>query len=151
MAQPICHLPSMAERSTKASQFKSGLEPHVAIFWRLDGKLLTDSTPLDRAEPYGDHLTHPRSHIDVWDSWQRLGKVPVDVPYEEPPRGRVVFNRKTSQSELLADKCILERKSVVAEITKGLGLPKNVTLGSDSHYRCSKCLFGSDTEEEWDD
>jgi hypothetical protein len=80
-----------------------------------------------------------------------LGKVPIDVPYEEPPRGRVVFNRKTSQSVLLADKCILERKSVVAEIAKALGLPKNVTLGSDSHYRCSKCLFGSDTEEEWDD
>ena len=151
MLMLMFELLSMAERSTKASQSKSGPEPHVGIFWLLDGTLLTDSTPLDQAEPYGDHLTPPRSHIDVWDSWQRLGKVPVDVPYEEPPRGRVVFNRKTSQSELLADKCILERKSVVAEITNGLGLPKNVTLGSDSHYRCSKCLFGSDTEEEWDD
>ena len=142
---------SMATRSTKASQSKSGPEPHVGIFWLLDGILLSDSTPLDQAEPYGDHLTHPRSHIDVWDGWQKLGKVPGDVPYEEPPRGRVVFNRKTSQSVLLADKCILDRTSVVAEITKALGLPKNVTLGSDSHYRCSKCLFGSDTEEEWDD
>jgi hypothetical protein len=56
---------SMAERSTKASQSKSGPEPHVGIFWLLDGTLLTDSTPLDQAEPYGDHLTHPRSHIDV--------------------------------------------------------------------------------------
>jgi hypothetical protein len=142
---------SMAKRSTKASQPKSGPEPHVGIFWLLEGTLLTDSTPLNQAEPYGDHLTHPRSHIDVWDGWQKLGKVPVDVPYEEPPRGRVVFNRKTSQSVLLADKCILERKSAVTEITKALGLPKNVTLGSDSHYRCSKCLYGSDTEEDWGD
>jgi hypothetical protein len=63
----------------------------------------------------------------------------------------VVFNRKTSQSVLLADKCILERKSVVAEITKALGLLKDVTLGSDSHYRCSKCLYGSITGADWDD
>lgn len=87
----------------------------------------------------------------MWDAWQKLGKVPVDVAYEEPPRARVSFNRKTSQFVLLADKCILERKSVVAEITKALGLPKNVALDSDSHYRCSKCLYGSDTEEYWDD
>ena len=141
----------MAKRSTKASQSKCGPKPRVGIFWLVDGTLLTDSTPLNKAELYGDHLTHPRSHIDVWDGWQKLGKVPGDMPYEEPPRGRVVFNRKTSQSVLLADKCILERKSVVAEITRALGLPKNVTLGSDSHYRCSKCLYGSDTIEDWDD
>jgi hypothetical protein len=141
----------MAKRSTKASQSKSGPEPQVGIFWLLDGTLLADSTPLNKAEPYGDYLTHPRSHIDVWEGWQKLGKVPGDVPYEEPPRGRVVFNRKTSQSVLLADKCILERKSIVAEITKALVLPKNVTLGSDSHYRCSKCLYGSDTEQDWHD
>ena len=76
---------SMATRSTKASQSKSGPELHVGIFWLVDGTLLTDSTPLDQAEPYRDHLTHPRSHIDAWDGWQKLGKAPVDVPYEEPP------------------------------------------------------------------
>ena len=91
----------MAKRSTKASQSKCGPKPRVGIFWLVDGTLLTDSTPLNKAELYGDHLTHPRSHIDVWDGWQKLGKVPGDMPYEEPPRGRVVFNRKTSQSVLL--------------------------------------------------
>jgi hypothetical protein len=151
VARPICPLLSMAARSTKASRPKGRPEPQVGIFWLLDSTLLTDSTPLNQAEPYGDRLTHPRSHIDVWDCWQKLGKVPVDVPYEEPPRGRVVFNLKTSEPVLLADKCILKRKSVIAEITKALGLPKNVTLGSDSHYRCSKCLYGSDTEANLDD
>lgn len=141
----------MAKRSTKPSQSKSGPEPHVGIFWLLDSKLLTDSTRLDQAEPYGDHLTHPRSHVDVWDGWQKVGKVPIDVAYEEPPRARVSFNRKTNQFLLLADQCILKRKSVIAEITKALGLPKNVTLGSDSHYRCSKCLYGSNTEEDRSD
>jgi hypothetical protein len=141
----------MAKQSTKASRIKRGAEPRVGIFWLVNGTLLTDSTPLNQAELYGDHLTHPRSHIEVWEGWQRLGKVPGDVPYEEPPRGRVVFNRKTSQSVLLADKCILERKSVLAEITQALGLPENLTVSSDSHYRCSKCLYGSDTEKDRDD
>jgi hypothetical protein len=148
---PNFALLSMAERSTKTSRSKSGPEPQVGIFWLLNGTLLTDSVPLNEAEPWADHLTHPRSHIDVWDAWQKLGKVPVEVAYEEPPRARVSFNRKTSQFELLADKCILERKSVVAEIKKALGLPKNVEIGDDSHYRCSKCLYGSDTEDDWDD
>ncbi len=141
----------MTKQSTKESQSKCGPEPRVGILWVVDGTLLTDSTPLNQAEPYGDHVTHPRSHFDVWDAWQKLGKVPVDLPYEEPPRGRVVFNLRTSQSVLLADKCILERKSVVAKITRALGLSKNVTLVSDSHYRCSKCLYVSHTEEDWDD
>jgi hypothetical protein len=82
-------------------------------------------------------------------------QIPVDVAYEEQPRARVSFNRKSGQFLLLADKCILERKSVVArarvEIKKALGPPKNDAVGSDSDYRCSKCLSGSDTEEDWDD
>lgn len=141
----------MEERFRHASQSKSGPEPCVGIFWLVDDTLLTDSVPVNQAEPWADHLTHPRSHIDVWDVWQKSGKVPVDVAYEEPPRARVSFNRKTSQFELLADKCILERKSVIAEISKELGLPKKIKIGSDSHYRCSKCLYGSDIEEDWDD
>jgi len=151
VAHPICPLYLMAARPTKVSGSRSRPEPQVGIFWLLDSTLLTDGTPLNQAEPYGDHLTHPRSHIEVWEGWQKLGKVAAEVLYEEPPRGRVIFNTKTGQSVLLADKCILERKAVVAEITKTLGLPKNVTLGSDSHYRCSKCLYGSNTEEDWDD
>ncbi len=39
-----------------------------------------------------------------------------------------------------------EHYSVTAP--KALGLLKSVTISSDSHYRCSKCLYGSDTEED---
>jgi hypothetical protein len=51
--------------------------PHVGIFWMVaDPKrdvLVTDSVPLTEAEPYGDCLTHPRGHYEVWDRWRQHG------------------------------------------------------------------------------
>jgi hypothetical protein len=42
-------------------------EPHVGIFWLIDGKPIIDSTPLSESKDYGDFRTYPRSHIDVWE------------------------------------------------------------------------------------
>ncbi len=70
-------------------------------FWLLNGTLLPDSTPLAQAEPYGVHLTHPRSHVAVWNGWRKLGKVPVEVPYEEPPCGRVLKATPFDLSKML--------------------------------------------------
>jgi hypothetical protein len=71
-------------------------EPHVGILWLLNGKPLIDSTPLSEAETYGDYLTHPRSHLEVWTQFQRSRTVPADAEYEELPRGRVMYNRVSS-------------------------------------------------------
>ena len=115
-------------------------EPRVGIFWLLYGKLVIDSTPLTEGEPYGDHLTHPRSHIDVWGQWRLDGKVPGESEYEEFPRGRVMYNTKTQRFTLLADRCILRDKEVVSRIMSELRLPgKNMDKGTDAHYRCSSC------------
>jgi hypothetical protein len=125
-------------------------EPHVGIFWLLNGKLLIDSVPLGEAEPYGDHLTHPRSHIDVWEQWRLGGKVPAESEYEEFPRGRVMYNTKTQRFTLLADRCILREKIMVTKIMSELNLrsenaDRGTDRGTDSHYRCFACLHsGSD-------
>ena len=42
------------------------LQTQVGIFWLVKGELIFDTSPLDQAESYGEHLTHPRSHIDAW-------------------------------------------------------------------------------------
>lgn len=116
-------------------------EPRVGIFWVVRGKLVIDSTPLGEAEPYGDHLTHPRSHFDVWGQWRLGGRVPGESEYEEFPRGRVMFNTKTQRFTLLADRCILRDKSVVSRVMSLLHLPsKDTDKGTDEHYRCSACL-----------
>jgi hypothetical protein len=121
--------------------------PHLGIFWLVDGKLIIDSSPLSEAEPYGNHLGHPRSHIEVWEKYQRGGKVPIEMEYEQPPRGRVMFDRTSETFTILADKCILRRKDLIANVKSELNLPKRTRLSLDTHYRCFTCLYGTDDEE----
>ena len=67
---------------------KQETEGCVGIFWIYDGRLIIHSTPLSRAEPYGDVLTHATGHIDYWTGLQERGAMPIEVEYEEPPRCR---------------------------------------------------------------
>src|SRR5947209_17131034 len=94
----------------------------VGIFWVLNGEPLIDSAPLSGAEPYGDHLTHPRGHAELWERWQGKGAASPDMEYDEPPRGRVTYNTKTRRFTLLADKCILKDNRVISKIMSQLHL-----------------------------
>lgn len=117
------------------------LEPRAAIFWLVDGKLICDATPISAAEAYGDCLGHAASHIAYWTKLQQQGTVPADLEYEDSPRGRVVYNKKTQQFFLYADRCILTRKAIVRKVIHDLRLPADrVVIGSDEHYRCYRCL-----------
>src|ERR1700676_4673601 len=91
-------------------------EPRLGIFWLVRNKLLFDTSSLSEAEAYGDHLTHPRSHIDVWAQLQKLGTAPRESEYEEHPRGRVMFLPSAEVYTILADRCILARKDLIAKI-----------------------------------
>jgi hypothetical protein len=125
-------------------------EPCVGIFWFFDGRLLVDSTPVSEAEPYGTAMTHATSHIDYWERLQRTGRVPSDVPYEEPARGRIVYDGREQRFRLLADQCILVRRDVVRAIMKAMRLPPGKTTeGRDEHYRCFGCLFPADDDDEF--
>src|SRR4051794_16496195 len=92
----------------------------VGIFWWFRGRVILDASPLSEAEPYGDCFTHRKSHIAYWTEQQRLGAAPMDIEYEEPPRGRVVFDRKTERFIMYADRCILAKKAVVKQTKKAM-------------------------------
>ena len=125
-------------------------EPCVGIFWLFDGKLVINATPISKAELYGSALGHPTSHIDHWTQLQQTGVVPAEVEYEEPPRGRVVFDQRERRFHLLADKCILGRRDVVGQIMNAMHLPPGKTTeGRDEHYRCSTCLYPADDDGEF--
>lgn len=117
-------------------------EPRVGIFWLLgDGRLLVDSTPLAEAEPYGECLTHPRSHVDQWEELQRQGIAPRDVEYEEMPRGRVVYDARQKRFTIYGDRCILRGKAIARKVMLAMRLAESQTeTSSDPHYRCSRCL-----------
>ncbi len=118
-------------------------EPHVGIFWLVDGKLVMDSTALSMSEDYGGFKIHPADHCSVWEKLQLREAVPADVEYEECPRGRVMYDTKAQQFRLLADRCILKNKGVIRDIISKMNLPSgNTDMGTDSHYRCLRCLHG---------
>ncbi|MGI8839538.1 MAG: hypothetical protein ACR2F8_01935 [Caulobacteraceae bacterium] len=123
--------------------------PHVGIFWSVPvaagaSRLLIDTEPLARAETYGDFLTHPRGHHEVWTAWRRLGTgwlkargwpfAILTHEYEDFPRGRVVFHVSTSAFWIYADRR-LQREDDIARIKTALGLTDQTCLvKSDSHY-----------------
>ena len=132
----------MKKQSKRAKKSVASPEPHVGIFWLLNGRLLFDSTPLSEAELYAGHLGHAPSHDDVWAKFQRLGKAPRESEYEEFPRGRVIYHPAVGEVTIFADQCILDRKDLIAQIMQTLHLPPKTKLDTDSHYRCHHCLFG---------
>lgn len=116
------------------------IKSQVGIFWWFQGKLIADATPLAKAEPYGDALTHPVGHVDYWSTLQERGAVPIEIEYEQPPRGRVGYNRKRKEFFMFADQCIIKDVAVVRAVITAFHLPDNTEPLPDSHYRCAECL-----------
>ena len=127
----------------------------MGIFWGLrDGKgprrIVIDSTPLVEAEPYGDFLTHPRGHYEVWEDWRRLGPaglarhgLPTIIAwheYEYFPRGRVVYDTHSSRFTIYADPKLQApglRCRLLAAFNLDLVL---CDVRSDPHYRTGASL-----------
>ncbi|MDT8070596.1 MAG: hypothetical protein ROO76_20745 [Terriglobia bacterium] len=116
---------------------KPEVEPRVGIFWLYGRRLITDSTPLSKAEPYGDALTHATGHIDFRSMLQRRRTIPADVEYDEPPRGRVGYDKRHATFFLFADSCIIANPAAPKAIIGTFHLPKNITPQKDAHYRCA--------------
>jgi hypothetical protein len=129
--------PKEAQLNMQKRKNTEPTEPKVGICYLVGRKLLIDSTPLSQAGRHGDNFIHERDHIQYWEQLVSTGAVPP----EERPRGRVAFNERTGKYTLLADKCILGKKSLVAKIVPRLNLPpKDTETGTDKHYRCFRCL-----------
>ncbi len=125
-------------------------ETSVGIVWGVRDVsgpllLLTDRTSLGEAERYGNFLTHPRGHHDVWERWRRLGPaglarrgLPAAIAwheYEHFPRGRVVFDTTTDRFTLYADRR-LQAPPTLPRVLRAFGLdPARCTVRSDPHYR----------------
>jgi hypothetical protein len=124
--------------------------PMVGIFWWFRGRLIFDASPLNEAEKYGDCATHSRSHIDHWTALQQRHEVPSEIEYEEPPRGRVMWNTFSKRSLILVDRCILRNTNVLNRVMRSMQLsPDNTDTGPDAHYRCARCLQRHWREEEY--
>jgi hypothetical protein len=124
----------------------------VGIFWVVgaDGEsrtLLTDRSALAAAEIYGDFLTHPHGHYDIWEQLRalpvvarrkrRLPAVIGSEEYETFPRGRIVYHARAKVFVLYADRR-LQAPDVISVIRHWFGLGAEVVVvRSDAHYRTS--------------
>jgi hypothetical protein len=115
------------------------LEPHVGIVFLVGDRLYIDATPLSQAGDYGHFKINEKGH-DVYA--ETLG---ISDAYEAVPRGRVALDTRSGKFTLLADRCILREPKHIAEILRRMNLPKAaVRTGTDSHYRCVRCLNAAD-------
>ena len=119
--------------------------PNVGIFWFVGTRLLACGCNLDDAESADDWLDYPGGHSEYWDRWRAAGGtwlkrhgLPADImstEYDEHPRGRNVFNRKTCRFLLYADRR-LQTDERIAEIRNAFALPaEEVEVLSDPHYQ----------------
>jgi len=122
------------------SKRKPTRAPEVGIIYLVGEKLWIDSTAVARAMNFGDYAIHECDHQRYWEQLVKRGEAP-DTGDDRYPRGRVSYNRGSDKFTLLADRCILGRKSLVAAIFLRMRLPaRDTEIGTDSLYRCLRCL-----------
>jgi hypothetical protein len=120
----------------------------VGIFWGFEEgagiRLAVDSTSIGEAEPYGEYLTHPRGHYEVWEFWRSLGssrlkklQLPASIvssEYDATPRGRLVFDTTRGLFVIYAD-MKLQKAGTIQDVVQRFGLGgSNISVRSDAHY-----------------
>jgi hypothetical protein len=106
----------------------------------VDGRLILAGAWIEEATTRGRFAHYPTTHEREWAFCQRANAVPLDVAYDEPPRGRVDYDKVTQRFQLFADACILSDQAMVEKIRKDLNLPSEIRIAPDNFYQCVKCL-----------
>jgi hypothetical protein len=150
------HAQQKADESTELVMNESRAAPPtgeaaVGVFWQVrhrgKPKLVAHAVILEQADNYGDFLTHPSGHYEVWESWRAAGLralsqmgLPVEIAnteYEAHPRGRVVYNKQTREYTIYADPR-LQHKETIREIAELFGISGHkYIVRSDAHYQRS--------------
>jgi hypothetical protein len=121
--------------------------PSLGIFWVVEAapreaRLLTAGCSLEAAAPYGDFLTFPDGHYDVWEGWRTLRDPDAALralvrtfEYEECPRGRIVFDRVKKRFVLYADRKLMLPETI-SQIQARFALsPDKTIVETDFHYQ----------------
>jgi hypothetical protein len=124
--------------------------PSVGIFWLIETtagatQWLTAGCSLQAAEPYGDFLTFPDGHYEVWERWRRRKDLDAELrslvrtfEYEDWPRGRIVYDRSKKRFTLYADARLM-KPEIIARIGERFALPTDITnVERDFHYQSSE-------------
>jgi hypothetical protein len=128
----------------------SAMKGKVGFFWIVPGRdgkdaLLGEAIDLEKAEPYGDALTHPMGHYEFWEGMKRRGpaflrgrgvsgSILADE-YEDWPRGRVTYRPEYGRFDIFANESIF-RPSRLDLVYRNFDLSDaNARFRQDTHYR----------------
>lgn len=116
----------------------------VGIFWMVGDHLVAAGCHVKEAEITEDWADYPGGHADYWDRWREAGRgwlvrhgLPLEIlssEYDEHPRGRIVFERRSHCFLLYADRR-LHTVHRLSSIRKAFELGHNVKIFRDPHYR----------------
>jgi hypothetical protein len=142
-------------RNRRVTAAKSTKVPKVGCFFVVNGKPWVEGFPWTENLTVGGFRTYAVGHPEYWQRLQGLGVAPKDMPYERFPRGRVNYEDASDSFTLLADSCIVRKKTLVSAIMNELHLPRGTRVLTDDGYRCPKCFRERSTpkkgeEEDWD-
>jgi hypothetical protein len=115
--------------------------PKIAVWWYIDGSIYGASEAYDYV---GDGVSEYRGnvqldidHIVLWDilieSKLDLQKY-AGEPYENFPRGRVIFNTKLRKFYVITAPQIYRTPTFQQAIKQAYNLPVGTIFESDSHY-----------------
>lgn len=114
---------------------KESYSPKLSCFWFINNEVYGDEVKLKDAINQGDYLIDNKLHYFLWDSVKQLNKEFLNKDYAYYPRGRVRFNIKIQQPEVIADIKIINSEKAKEKIKNELGLPPTTIFMKDDHYK----------------
>ena len=116
------------------NKFQEAYSPKLSCFWFMKNNIYGDELKLKDATAQGDYLVDDTLHYFLWDSVKLLDNEFANKEYDYYPRGRVRFNIKTQQAEVIADEKIIYNENARNIILNELGLALTTKFITDEHY-----------------
>ena len=128
-------------------------EARLATFWYIDGELQGWDTAINEGEDCGDgYVNAPDAHCDIWDIVRDEINIPMKLPYDYYPRGRIVYNKFARVFTVYADPVLMKNEEFKTKIINTYRLPENrVQWDSlpDYHHADSDCELLKDEEGDY--
>jgi hypothetical protein len=106
----------------------------IGIFWWYDETLLASVCHVDEGEVAGGTVDSKFNHVGSWPALQKRHPRLRKLEYDDMPRGRVIYVRKSKKFRVLMDKALFQ-PHIKAVIMAWFGLAKSQTsFLTDEHY-----------------
>lgn len=112
--------------------------PSVGPFYVIGTRVISANDPIRDVLPIGDSKDSDNSHYKLWKALQRNNPSLKKFDYDYMPRGRVVYNVKTREFNIMIDSDITDED--VKNIADEFGIPSgSYKVLHDEHYKCHLC------------